>query len=309
MARGGWQIVRRVIFAVPGVLREHHTPPARSPRSPHTMSPRTTIPLLAATALLSLPALASASADRNHDGLPDGWETRHHLSLKVNQSNRDADHDGLTNKGERRHGTDPRKADTDRDGMKDGDEVRTGNNPRRRDSDGDGTKDGAEHAGMIASFANGILTVKLTDGSTVKGHVDGSTTVSCHSSNEQEIENETTGNHNRRGATTARAAKNGGGGATTTDPAPATDPASTVAGSGRDPSKPHNETENENENEQGAENENESGDDSSNASAQHRRRGRGNCASSELKPGTAVHEAEMHMSSAGAMFDSVDVLR
>ena len=85
------------------------------------MSPRTTIPLLAATALLSLPAVASASADRNHDGLPDGWETRHHLSLKVNQSNRDADHDGLTNKGERRHGTDPRKADTDRDGMKDGD--------------------------------------------------------------------------------------------------------------------------------------------------------------------------------------------
>ena len=271
------------------------------------MFPRTTFPLLAATALLSLPAAASASADRNHDGLPDGWETRHHLSLKVNQSSKDTDHDGLTNKGELRHGTDPRKADTDRDGMKDGAEVRTGNNPRRRDSDGDGVKDSAEHAGTVASFSGGILTIKLTDGSTVKGRVDDSTSVSCRNVDENEIENETTGNHNRRGAA-ARAARNGesGGGATTTDPAPATDPASTVvSGSGRDPSKPHNEAENETENEHGAENENES----ENETGSHQRRGRGNCASSELKPGTAVHEAEMHMSSAGAMFDSVDVLR
>src|SRR3954470_22766362 len=151
------------------------------------MSPRTTLPLLAATALLALPAAASASADRNHDGLPDGWETRHHLSLKVDQSGRDTDHDGLNNRGEMRHGTNPRKSDTDRDGMKDGDEVSTGNKPRRRDSDGDGTKDGAEHAGMIASFSGGILTIKLTDGSTVKGRVDDATKVSCHSSNEQEI--------------------------------------------------------------------------------------------------------------------------
>src|SRR3954462_8346752 len=113
---------------------------------------RTTAPLIAAAAVLALPGVASASADRNHDGLPDGWETRHHLSLKVNQSNRDTDRDGLTNKGERRHNTDPRKADTDRDGMKDGAEVRTGNNPRRRDSDGDGVKDASEHAGTIASF-------------------------------------------------------------------------------------------------------------------------------------------------------------
>src|SRR3954454_23711326 len=155
------------------------------------MFPRTTFPLLAATALLALPAAASASADRNHDGLPDGWETRHHLSLKVNQSGRDTDHDGLTNRGEMRHGTNPRKSDTDRDGMNDGDEVRTGNNPRRRDSDGDGTRDGAEHAGMIASFSDGILTIKLMDGSTVKGHVDDSTRVRCRNVDENKIESET----------------------------------------------------------------------------------------------------------------------
>src|SRR3954447_7183575 len=205
------------------------------------MFPRTTFPLLAATALLSLPAAASASADRNHDGLPDGWETRHHLSLKVNQSGKDSDRDGLTNKGELRHNTDPRKADTDRDGMKDGAEVRTGNNPRRRDSDGDGVKDASEHAGTIASFTGGLLTIKLTDGSTVKGHVGDSTRIRCRASNHQEIENETV-SHNRRGVA-ARAAKSGdpsGGGSTTTDPAPASDPAVTDTGSGRDPSKPHN---------------------------------------------------------------------
>src|SRR3954453_11269783 len=160
------------------------------------MHPRFTVPALAATALLALPAGAFAKgADSNHDGLPDTWETRHHLSLKSNQSGRDQDRDGLTNRGELRHGTNPQKADTDRDGLKDGAEVRTGNNPRRRDSDSDGVADGQEHAGMIASFAGGVLTIKLADGSTVKGKVDDGTSVTCSGSaaSHQEIENETTG--------------------------------------------------------------------------------------------------------------------
>src|SRR3954469_17883297 len=154
------------------------------------MFPRTTAPLLPAAALSAPPTQPSASDDRNHDGLPDGWETRHHLSLKVNQSGRDTDHDGLTNRGEMRHGTNPRKSDTDRDGMKDGDEVRTGNNPRRRDSDGDGTRDSAEHAGTISSFSGGVLTIKLLDGRTVKGRVDDATKVACRNVDEKEIEDE-----------------------------------------------------------------------------------------------------------------------
>ena len=49
---------------------------------------------LGALALLALPSLAAAK-DRNHDRIPDRWEKRHHLSLKVNQAARDQDRDHL----------------------------------------------------------------------------------------------------------------------------------------------------------------------------------------------------------------------
>ena len=119
---------------------------------------------VAATALLALPGGALAkSADRNHDGLPDSWEQRHHLSLKVNEATVDTDHDGLNNRGEYRQKTDPRRADTDRDGLKDGAEVRTGNDPRRRDTDGDGTPDGKENAGKVTSMTDGVLWHRLVN--------------------------------------------------------------------------------------------------------------------------------------------------
>src|SRR5437764_14813437 len=98
-----------------------------------------------AAAVLALPATASArSHDRNHDGLPDRWERAHHLSLHVNQARRDQDHDGLNNRGEFRAHMNPRKADTD----------------------GNGIPDGQEHAGTIASFSNGVLTIDLAGGGT-----------------------------------------------------------------------------------------------------------------------------------------------
>ena len=134
------------------------------------MPPRTLIPTAIATALLALPAGAMA-ADRNHDGLSDSWEARHHLSLKVNQSSRDQDHDGLNNRGERAEHTNPRKADSDRDGLKDGAEVKSGNNPRDRDSDDDGVGDRDEQAGSIVSFHDGVLEIALASGGTVSGQV------------------------------------------------------------------------------------------------------------------------------------------
>ena len=119
---------------------------------------------IAAFAALAGPAAAhaksekSSAQDRNHDGLPDKWEKRHHLSLKVNQAQRDQDRDGLTNIGEFGSGTNPRDADSDNDGVsdaaedRDGDgvdnanEVRSHTNPRSQDSDHDGVKDGQEDA-------------------------------------------------------------------------------------------------------------------------------------------------------------------
>src|SRR3954468_14249039 len=78
-------------------------------------------------ALLAVPASAAAKqgADRNHDGLPDSWESRHHLSLNAKQGSRDPDHDGLSNRSEFKRGTNPRKADSDRDGLNDGAEAKT----------------------------------------------------------------------------------------------------------------------------------------------------------------------------------------
>ena len=171
---------------------------------------RTATTIFSILALAAVPATAAAkSADANHNGIPDKWEKAHHLSVKSNQANKDTDHDGLSNRQEFKDGTDPRKADSDRDGLKDGAEVKTGNNPRKRDSDGDGIRDGRENAGMVASFANGILTIKLANGSTISGKVSDATHTECENENENEIENESTVHNQRRGGASARAARNG----------------------------------------------------------------------------------------------------
>jgi hypothetical protein len=118
--------------------------------------------VIAALALGLLLLLASTAAarsrDRNHDRIPDRWEHRHHLSLRVNQANRDQDRDHLVNLAEFRSGTDPRDADSDDDGVEDADENRDGDgvdnanearehtNPAKPDSDGDGKGDGREDA-------------------------------------------------------------------------------------------------------------------------------------------------------------------
>jgi hypothetical protein len=118
---------------------------------------------LGALALLALPGLAAAK-DRNHDRIPDKWEKRHHLSLKVNQARHDQDGDHLRNRGE----------------------FLAGDNPRDRDSDDDGVVDGSERASTIASFdgESGRLVIDLFGGGTVSGLVTESTEIECedHSS-------------------------------------------------------------------------------------------------------------------------------
>ena len=89
-----------------------------------------------AALLLAIPGLASTPRDANSDNLPDRWEKRHDLSLKVNQAKKNQDGDGLRNRGEFRRGTDPRDADTDDDGVADGEDT---------DSDGDGECEGKPH--------------------------------------------------------------------------------------------------------------------------------------------------------------------
>jgi hypothetical protein len=122
--------------------------------------------VLAIAALaLALPGLASAK-DRNHDKIPDKWEKRHDLSLKVKQTKRDQDKDGLKNRAEFRSETDPHDAD----------------------SDNDGVSDGAEGAGAIASFdaSTGKLTINAFDSADpITGTVTDSTEIKCDNGDDQ----------------------------------------------------------------------------------------------------------------------------
>lgn len=116
---------------------------------------------LGALALLAMPSLAAAK-DVNKDRIPDRWEKRHKLSLKVNQAKKDQDRDQLRNRAEFLAGTDPRDVD----------------------SDDDGTDDGDEQAGTIASFdaETGRLVIDLFGTDTIAGFVTDSTEIKCEDS-------------------------------------------------------------------------------------------------------------------------------
>jgi hypothetical protein len=145
------------------------------------------ITLAIAAALLVVPAGALAkSRDRDHDGMPDKWEKKHHLNTHANDAHNDPDRDHLSNLSEFRHHTNPRKADTDNDGIKDRDELRDGTNPRKDDSDDDGVKDADEISGTIVSFQSNVLTIQLAGvgAGKVSGTVNNATRVECDDEND-----------------------------------------------------------------------------------------------------------------------------
>ena len=116
--------------------------------------------MLAIVGVLALALVAAGPAtakDRNHDKIPDRWEKKHGLSLKVNQAKKDQDSDDLNNRGEFRSGSDPRDDDSDDDGVEDGD----------------------ENAGTISAFDGTTLTIDLANGGSVTGIVTDETEVKC----------------------------------------------------------------------------------------------------------------------------------
>jgi hypothetical protein len=122
-------------------------------------SVRRIAPAIAALTLLALPAGAMASSrDSDRDGMPNRWEKRHGLKVHKQDARGDKDRDGLKNLAEYRLGTDPRNVDSDDDGVKDGRDV----------------------GGKVDSFTAGVLTIVLPDGTKVSGKVvDGATELEC----------------------------------------------------------------------------------------------------------------------------------
>jgi hypothetical protein len=237
--------------------------------------------LAAAAALAALMALAPAAiarhghasctrADRNHDSIPDKWECKNRLSLRVKQTRRDPDHDGLNNLKEFKRGTNPRKADTDGDGIRDGAEVHRGLNPRSDDSDHDGVDDENELAGTIASFdqgtdndpSTGTLTITPAGGGDpVSGQVTAATRIECEGADEFE-------NEDSQPTTTARASRDGGDDATESGD----DHSGDNSGPGTENSGPGSTTS--------------GGDDQGDDN-------QGGCTTADLTPNTMVHEAKL----------------
>ncbi len=226
-----------------------------------------------ATAVMLVPAAAQASgarhrtaatADRNRDRIPDRWERRYRLSLRVKQTRRDQDHDGLNNLGEFRSKTNPRDDDSDNDGVEDGDERSHGLNARDDDSDDDGVEDGDENAGKVLSFTGGRLTIQLTNGDTVSGLVNGDTEIECEHS---------------ESTPTARAS--------------------------------HDGDDNEGDEDRSGPGDGERGDDEdgNNEGDENDEDDEVACSQADLVLNAIVHEAELKATSAGAVFEEVELVK
>jgi hypothetical protein len=202
--------------------------------------------------LAALPAAASAR-DRNDDGLPDRWERKHRLSLKVNQARRDQDRDGVRNRQEFRMAFDPRDSD----------------------SDDDGVEDSEENAGTVASFANGVLAIKLVDGTTLSGKVTEQTEIECETAGSFESDEQDDGEH------------------------------------GDDDDRGDRDDAEDEDDDRGRDDD----DDEDDGDDRARGSGAGDdddetaCGPEALTAGTVVHEAELNASSDGAVFTDVELVK
>lgn len=161
-----------------------------------------TVALAVAAAWMLVMATGASAKDRNHDGIPDRWEKKFDLSLKVNQANKDQDRDGVDNFNEFQEGTNPRSRDSNHNGIPDGKEDAdhdglnnhrediSGNDPVNPDTNGNGILDGNEVIGTIASFQDPTLTINLLNGGSATGQVTPSTEIKCETEHEDEVQNE-----------------------------------------------------------------------------------------------------------------------
>lgn len=226
---------------------------------------------LGALALLAMPGLAAAK-DVNKDRIPDRWEKRHKLSLKVNQAKKDQDRDQLRNRAE----------------------FLAGTSPRNSDSDGDGTEDGDEQAGTIASFdaETGRLVIDLFGNDTIAGFVTDSTEIKCEhdgfsASASSEGSEEGEGESGEGGTTEEEPGDDGPGSGEEPDDESGDDESGDDEDSGSDSEDSESSSDGEDEGEHG--------------DHDHL------CTTAELVPGAVVEEAELKLENGKAVFEEVEL--
>jgi hypothetical protein len=235
-------------------------------------SVRCIAPAVAALALLALPTGAMAgSRDSDRDGMPNRWEKSNGLKVHKADARGDKDHDGLKNLAEYRLGSDPRNPDSDDDGVKDGQDV----------------------GGKVDSFTGGVLTIVLPDGSKVSGKVvDGATELKCKTAQPTTPTTAPIARKADDGQGEDNGGRNGRDGGDDGDDDHAAQPAVPAQ-----PAQPTSGRHNDNDDDDGdSEDADENGDDAA-------------CGVEALTAGTAVHEAELKITSAGAVWDEVELLK
>jgi hypothetical protein len=232
---------------------------------------------LGALALLAMPGLAAAK-DRNHDRIPDKWEKRHHLSLKVNQARLNQDGDKLRNRAE----------------------FLAGDNPRNADSNGDGVMDGEDNAGTIASFdaETGKLTINLFGGETVSGLVNEETEIKCEDHSGASASSEGSGSEEE-----AESGDDNGG----EEVEPGDDNGGEEEAGDDNGGQGEEESADDNGGEEAGE---DNGGDNSGPGSENSGSSDGeqsNCTTAALTPGAVVQEAELKVANGQATFEKVEL--
>ena len=161
----------------------------------------------------------------------------------------------------------------------------------------------SDNAGTVASFAGGVLTLRLTDGSTVGGVVNDGTEIKC----EAPAATAQMADHGGDGESGDNGSGDGGTSGDQTaaqQTSPGTQPAEPNDGAAENEAAEPNDNE-ANDNEA---NDNEAND---NDAAENENEGQqaGSCGSSSLVAGAVVREAELRVSSTGAVFKDVELVK
>ena len=186
---------------------------------------------------------------------------------------RDRNHDRIPDRWEKVHKlslhVNQARRDQDHDGLRNRAEFRAHMDPRDADSDNDGTEDGNENAGKVLSFDGTTLVVDVFGSAPVTGKVTGDTEIECDPGDDD-------GNG---GEESTRFRHDGGD-----------------EGDDSGGGEHHDSGDDEGEHRGDHEGDDHEGDDES-------------CPNGALAPGAVVQEAELSLTSAGLVFEKIELVK